>query len=108
MDFASPQDVLSETFLYMSEKRIKEYNTELILKLIWNRVNVMWYKFLGEHPKFSNWMTNHAKRQKENAVRNLKKSVVVDRLKDLKQYKDTPRSELYKNVKLIEEKSTKR
>lgn len=104
MDFASAQDVLSETFIYMSDNGIKEYDTKLILKLIWGTVNKMWPSFLNNHPKFSQWFKDHAKRQKENSVRNLKTTVVVDRLKALKDHKHKTRAELRNDIALIEKK----
>lgn len=101
-DFATAQDVLSEVFLYMHENGIKEYNTELILHLIWKVTDRMWRKCLNEHPKFNSHIKKKSKERKENNRINISSSYLVERIKSRKMYSHLTTQEIRENKNLME------
>jgi hypothetical protein len=105
LDFATPQDILSETFLIMKEKGIKEYNGSTIIKHIQYTVNVLWYKFLNEHPKYYNRIRGWQKAHKENMRMNLTKSYIIELIFKLQDNKMT-RAEIKLHPELIYKKRT--
>lgn len=78
LDFAAPEEILTETFLYMRDNGIKEYNAESILKHIWLVTGRMWFKFLREHPKYSEYQRNINRRCKQRTRMNLGTSYLVE------------------------------
>lgn len=103
MDFASPTDILSEVFLYLKDNNIKEYNAQTMIRYIQRVVNIMWSKFLKEHPKYHEYSKNNNKRFKENQILKMSNSYIVDTIKKSKLGKGMTRKEIKDNSKLIEE-----
>ena len=78
LDFASPEDIVSETFLWMRDKNIKEYNTETMLRYVRNTASRMWYKFLTEHPKYNEYVKNWRRQNKKEKVASMPTSYIID------------------------------
>lgn len=101
LDFASPSDILSEVFIHLKEKKIKEYNAEIIIKLIQKKAGDMWMDFINRHPKFNSIYYGKSKEWKKLARATLKRSYIVDLIMDRKSNKLT-REEVKNNAVLIE------
>lgn len=106
IDFASPQDVLAETFLWMNEKGIKEYNADSIIKLIQSTASRMWVKYLNEHPKHNQLVGRKQKEYKRDARMSLSNTYILDVLMKRKGNVLT-RKEMKQDRKLIEETKIK-
>ena len=103
LDFATPQDILSETFLRLKENGIKEYNGSFMISYIQKTVNILWYNFLKSHPKFYNKERHWSNKSKQEARINLKKWYIVELILKSKDNK-LSRSEINNNLDLINNK----
>jgi len=101
LDFAAPEEIMSEVFLYIQEQRIVDYNATIIIKAIWLLTNRMWIRFLNEHPKYHNYMKSKRKWRKKEIVAKLLDTYIVDALKKSKKYSHISRFELKNNKELI-------
>lgn len=101
LDFASPQDVLSETFIYMKEKGIKEYNADFMVKLIRDVASKMWLNYINNHPKFHELYKDKAKLYRRRQRRDLTTGFIVSYIADNPKNK-LSRDEIKKNRELIE------
>lgn len=104
IDFASPQEILSESFLYMKEKGIKEYNGSSVLKIINRVAQKMWTDFINKHPKYHDNNRKYMKNYSEQQRINLSDNYIAFLIKSTKKYKSVPRSEIVKNKELMNNK----
>lgn len=103
MDFASAEDILAETFLYMRDKNIKEYNAEMVIKAINRIAGEMWLSFINSHPKYHQLYQHKNKREKNRQKVHLKKCYVVELILKSKGNKLT-REQINRSAELIENK----
>lgn len=101
MDFGKAEDVLSETFLFMSENNIKEYNGSLMIKMIQQAVSRMWRKHLNEHPKYNEHESKRVKKAKIEGRHNLATWYIICLIKSKKEHKHKSYFEIKKDKQLI-------
>lgn len=110
--FATPQEIMSETFLYIYENAESgvEVTNLVFIEAVKKTMQKMWYRYQMNSSKLKASMLRRAKRNKQDAIRNLKKRYVKELLKLSKKYKDTfynidinEEIEKYKNI-LIEKR----
>jgi transposase-like zinc ribbon protein len=104
IDFASPEDILTEVFLDFKDNDIKDYNTQVVLKGIWRVTAKMWVKYLNEHPKYNEYLKRKARKNKKVKIDNLKDSYIVDKLMESQLSKGKTRQEIKSDRGLIEMK----
>jgi hypothetical protein len=101
--FADPVEILTDVFLYMRDENVKEYNSESILKYIWQSVNRLWYQYIKDHPNKAIKINARHKDNKRNARINLTDGYISQVVKATKEHKNTPIKEIRANKKLIQE-----
>lgn len=101
MNFGSAQDVLSETFIWMQENGIKEYNTETILKYIWRTVNRMWADFIAKHHKYNDIYRLKNKEFKRISRENISTYYIVSLIKERNGWRERSTKEIRKQVQLL-------
>ena len=103
---------MSETFLYIYENAESgvEVTNLVFIEAVKKTMQKMWYRYQMNSSKLKASMLRRAKRNKQDAIRNLKKRYVKELLKLSKKYKDTfynidinEEIEKYKNI-LIEKR----
>jgi len=104
MDFADPRDILAETFLYMKDNGIKEYNAESIIKLIQKVSQKMWETFLNNHPKYANKLTRRNRNHQREISQNLKPSYIAKIIKMTNAGKGLTTKEIRENLELMNAK----
>lgn len=102
--FASPEDIISELFLYMKEKCIKEYSGDFILKHLWTTVNRMWGEYIKENPNLRAKYAAKRKECKRGRRVNLSDGYVIQTIKNSKAGKDLSINDIKKTPGLIESK----
>lgn len=107
VDFTTPEDVLSETCVWMAENGIKEYNTECLLRYIRNTAARMWSTYLTNHPKFHDHRRIHENLRKKEGVRTLKSWYVTEVIKGTKIGKTMTRSQIRGNRQLLDQTSAR-
>lgn len=103
LDFASGEEVVSETLLYMADTGIKEYNADSIINLINRVIQRMWQMWVDAHPNISARYRDRHKEWRKEWRRNIKPGYVVELLRNSKDYKDIPRQELRNDRELIKQ-----
>lgn len=101
-DFATAEDILSETFLHLSENKIKEYDADSILHYIWKTCQKMWENYLAQHPKRSEYTKTMKKKFNDAQKINIKDNYVITCIFNRKGNKMT-REEIRNNKALIAE-----
>lgn len=101
LDFASPEDILAETFLYMRDNGIKDYGGTEVIKYVQKTVGKMWYEYLNQHPKYHTHSRLSNLRWKREAVMNLKNNYIIEILFKKKGNK-LSRTQLSKDTSLID------
>lgn len=104
LNFAEPVEILSETFIWMKDNNIKEYNGTSMIKMIQQTVNRMWYKFIKDNPKYFKNFAGKNKLVKENIRNNLGNSYVAALIKSNSKYSHLTTKEIRANLELMTKK----
>lgn len=88
-NFISPEEILSETIIYLADKKI-EYATDsdILIKNINRRISFLWHKYLKEHPVHYNYLNKVSKINKIKYRKNLSDPYLIDIAVRLKGNKD--------------------
>lgn len=103
LDYASPQDILSETFIWMNENGIREYNGTSMIKLIQATVSRTWTDYLKKHPKYHNHTNVRHKYNKREQIEKISNGYLVSLIKSSKSGKGMTTDEIRKNRELLEQ-----
>lgn len=102
IDFTTPTDVMSELFIYLADNKIKEYNTESILRAIWATISKMWSRYLNESPKFHQYQRRYNKQFKVNQRLNMTTGYLVQAARATKEGKKMTAKEVRNDKELLE------
>lgn len=103
LNFASGEEVISETLIYMAEQGIKEYNADSIVHLINKIVQRMWQMWVDAHPNIATRYRDRHKEWRREWRRNIKPGYVVELFRNNKDYKEVSRGELRSDSTLIKQ-----
>jgi hypothetical protein len=95
ISFASPQDVMAETFLYMQDNNIKEYDATSMVRLINSIIQKMWKVWIAAHPNIDARYRAKYKEYKRDWRLNIKDGYVVDMMKKSKEFRSFTTSEIW-------------
>lgn len=101
MNFATPGEIMTEVFMFLYDKEIKDYDASFIIKIINCTIQRMWIQYKRDHP---NLWRSHVARQREtkrDAIRNLKKSYLLSLAKKRKEYAGLTSGELKKSTEIL-------
>ncbi len=101
IDFTTPEDVMSETCVWMAENGIKEYNTETLLRYIRNTAARMWANYLNNHPKYHDHRRKYNVNHKAEARRTLNPHYIIELIKTSKIGDTMTRREIRGNQELL-------
>jgi len=98
--FATPTEILSETYLYIYEnlENDVELTNNIFIAAVKKTLHKMWYKYQMDSPKLKRSENRRAKKHKQAAILNLRKRYVKELMKKSKKYED-----IYFHINLNEE-----
>jgi len=102
LDFAEPEDVVSEMFINIKDEGVKEYNWNYLRKKINKTAQDMWLSFLKKHPKYNDANRKKNVRDSQKRIQYLKKAYIVTLILNSKN-NTLSRKEINNSPKLIEE-----
>lgn len=80
IEFTTPNDVISETFLALKDKGIIEYDTEMILRLLRNTYSRMWEDYLSNSKKYRSHIKHQQSASKKRRMEQLTYSEMINRI----------------------------
>jgi len=80
IDFTTPNDVLSETFLALKDKGVIEYNTELVLRILRNTYAKMWEDYLANSKGYRGHIKRMQTESKKRRMEQLTYSEMVNKI----------------------------
>lgn len=99
IEVATPQDIIAETFIYLSESGIKEYNADRMSFYIRKITQRLWMDWVKAHPATAAYYKNYNKEWQRDQIRRCTKYYL--RIKIKKIYPEKMASEIYSDRELI-------
>jgi len=75
------REIVSETFLYIADNNIKEYNADTIMFYIRKVTNNLWAEYFKSHPNVHNYIRRYDKQWKRDAILNLKPTYLNSKIR---------------------------
>lgn len=94
----SETDIITETFLYMADNGIKEYNDESIAFLIRKTTNRLWMDWVYSHPNTYEYFLSYQREYQRKARLNLQECYLNNKLK--RRFPDKMMSEISSDTQL--------